>query len=108
MNKLPNKTTRGEDIPEPARPEILMGKTETKYIDDNLIWACKRCDFNCITYRAMVGHMANKHKFITIHENNRIRCPFCPSTTATQHSKSTCSSRTDAMHTSIYKVHKIR
>ena len=25
----------------------------------------------------MVGHMANKHKLFTIHEDNRIRCPFC-------------------------------
>ena len=77
MDKLPSKTTKGEAIPEPTRPEILMEKTEIKYIDENMIWACKNCDFKCNTYRGMVGHMANKHRLITIHENNRIRCPFC-------------------------------
>ena len=77
MNKLPNKTIRGEEIPEAARPEILMGRIEITYLDDNMVWKCKNCDYMHSSYKSMTCHLAAKHKINTVHDDNRIKCPFC-------------------------------
>ena len=76
MDKLPTKTTQGEDIPETARPEILMGRIEISYLDDNMVWKCKKCEYINNSYKSMSCHLAARHKIKSIHVDNRIKCPF--------------------------------
>ena len=77
MDKLPRTTINGDPIPEPARPEILMGKTDVTYLDGNLIWRCKKCEYINDNYQSMACHMKSKHKLHTTQENGRVKCPFC-------------------------------
>ena len=77
MNRLPCATVNGDPTPEPARPEILMGKTDITYLDGNLIWRCKKCEYINDNYQSMACHMKSKHKLLTTQENGRVKCPFC-------------------------------
>ena len=77
MNKLPCQTTNGEDIPEAARPEILMGKTEISHMDANMIWKCKNCTYFSGNYKSMACHMMTKHRLETTQNDSRMKCPFC-------------------------------
>ena len=79
MNNLPNLTVYGDPIPEAARPEILMGKTELTYFDGNLIWKCRNCTYINDNYKSMACHMMTKHRLETQIEN-RVICPFCDKT----------------------------
>ena len=54
-----------------------MGKTEIRYMDGNMIWCCKKCDYANDNYKSMACHIMNKHRLNTTLEGSRVRRPFC-------------------------------